>query len=101
MKSPDGQEFENVGCYLDIVENEKLMWTSALAPGFRPKDLDADEVDMTAILELTPNGSGGCTYRAVAIHKDGDTRQRHEEMGFHEGWGIVVDQMEALMKAQV
>jgi uncharacterized protein YndB with AHSA1/START domain len=29
MRSPEGQEFPNVGCYLEIVENEKLIWTQS------------------------------------------------------------------------
>src|SRR5713226_713595 len=36
MRSPEGQTFPNVGCYLEIVENERLIWTNALAPGYRP-----------------------------------------------------------------
>ena len=36
MRSPEGQEFPNVGCYLEIIKNEKLVWTNALTHGFRP-----------------------------------------------------------------
>ncbi|MBS1212447.1 MAG: putative glutathione S-transferase-related transrane protein, partial [Proteobacteria bacterium] len=36
MRSPEGKELQNAGCYLEIVENERLVWTNALAPGFRP-----------------------------------------------------------------
>lgn len=32
MRSPEGQELLNAGCYLEIVETEKLVWTNALAP---------------------------------------------------------------------
>ena len=38
MRSPEGQEIPGEGCYLEIVENEKLVWTNALAPGFRPRN---------------------------------------------------------------
>lgn len=31
MRSPEGQDSSNVGCYLEIVPNEKLIWTSASA----------------------------------------------------------------------
>jgi uncharacterized protein YndB with AHSA1/START domain len=31
MRSPEGKEFPNEGCYLEIVENKKLVWTGALA----------------------------------------------------------------------
>src|SRR5579862_2480847 len=36
MRSPEGQTISNVGCYLEIIENEKLVWTNALEPGYRP-----------------------------------------------------------------
>ena len=35
MLSPEWQEFPNVGCYLEVIQNEKLVWTNALAPGYR------------------------------------------------------------------
>ncbi len=36
MRSPEGEDFPNVGCYLEVVPYERLVWTSALAPGYRP-----------------------------------------------------------------
>ena len=39
------------------------------------------------------SGSGGCTYRAIAVHQDRDGAKQHAQMGFHEGWGTVVDQL--------
>lgn len=98
MRSPEGEEFDNVGCYLEIVPNEKLSWTTELGPGFRPNGGD-DDLPMTAVIELEPNGSGGTRYRAVAIHDDPGTRQRHEEMGFHDGWSTVLDQLVEYVKA--
>ena len=44
MRSPEGQEFPNVGCYLEIIKNEKLVWTNALTHGFRPANPLAGEV---------------------------------------------------------
>ena len=32
LRSPEGEEFPNVGCYLEIVPNERLVWTDALLP---------------------------------------------------------------------
>jgi uncharacterized protein YndB with AHSA1/START domain len=91
MNDPDGQQMaDSTGCFLDIVPNERLVWTSALTTGYRPVD---GFMPFTAVLELSPNGSGGCTYRAIAIHQDPTGRAQHEEMGFHEGWGTVVDQL--------
>ncbi len=93
MQSPEGQAFPNMGCYLEIVPNEKLVFTNALAPGYRP----SEQPFFTAILTLEPTATG-TKYTAVAKHKDQAGRQQHEEMGFHEGWGQTLDQLVALAK---
>jgi uncharacterized protein YndB with AHSA1/START domain len=98
MRSPDGEEFDNVGCYLEVVPNERLSWTSMLGADYRPAAIDPAELQMTAVVELRPNGSGGTHYRALAIHRDADDRKRHEEMGFEEGWGTVLEQLVDLVK---
>jgi uncharacterized protein YndB with AHSA1/START domain len=36
MRSPEGEEFPNFGCYLEVIPNEQLIWTNALQPGYRP-----------------------------------------------------------------
>lgn len=96
MRSPEGEEFPNVGCYLEIVENKKLVWTNALAPGYRPcKPLAAmpcDTFTFTAVLSLEPHEKG-TKYTALVIHGDEEGRRKHEEMGFHEGWGQALDQL--------
>lgn len=91
MNDPDGnQMMDETGCYLEVVPNARLVWTTALTAGYRPQP---GPMPFTAILELVPNGSGGCSYRAIAIHQDPEGRNQHAAMGFHEGWGTVVDQM--------
>lgn len=97
LRSPEGQEFPNVGCYLDIVPNERLIWTDALLPGYRP----SDNPFFTAILKLEAHGSTGTRYTAIAVHRDEAGRKKHEEMGFHEGWGTVADQMVDYIKAKL
>jgi len=94
MRSPEGDEFPNLGCYLDIVPNERLIFTDALLPGFRP----APKPFFTAALILERNGTG-TRYTAYAIHADEAGRETHEQMGFHDGWGTVVDQMVEYIKA--
>jgi uncharacterized protein YndB with AHSA1/START domain len=96
MRGPDGREMPNVGCYLEIVENRKLVWTSALGPGFRPCDaVSCGPFAMTAVITLEPRGKG-TKYVAWVLHKDAAGRKLHEEMGFHEGWGKAFDQLVAL-----
>jgi uncharacterized protein YndB with AHSA1/START domain len=56
MRSPDGQDHPNDGCYLEVVPHERLVFTSALLPGYRPAP-DAP-MPITAYLTLEPVGSG-------------------------------------------
>jgi len=94
MRSPEGQEHDNVGCYLEIVENERLAWTSALAPGYRPvlKATNGPELLFSAIVLLERRGSG-TRYTAIAIHGEESAKQTHEKMGFHDGWATCLEQM--------
>jgi uncharacterized protein YndB with AHSA1/START domain len=96
MRSPEGQEFPNVGCFLDIVPNERLIWTDALLPGYRP----SEKPFFTAILTLEPSGSG-TRYIATALHRDEEGRKRHEDMGFEEGWGTVLNQLVEYIKTKM
>lgn len=95
MRSPEGELYPNVGCYLEVVPNQRLVWTDALLPGYRP----APEPFFTAVVLMDPDGKGGTHYTAIAIHRDEDGRKRHEAMGFHSGWGQVFDQMVEHIKA--
>lgn len=99
MRGPEGQEFDNVGCYLEIVPNQKLVWTGALAPGFRPRPAGGANAPfvMTAIITLQPRGSG-TLYTALVIHGDEEARKAHEKMGFAQGWSKALDQLVALAK---
>ena len=49
MRSREGEEFDNIGCYIDVVPNEKLSWTSVLGPDYRPITADPDELQVTAV----------------------------------------------------
>jgi uncharacterized protein YndB with AHSA1/START domain len=93
MRSPEGQEHPNVGCYLEVLKHEKLVWTDALAPGYRP----AKNPFFTAIITLEPQGKG-TKYTAIAIHKDEEDCKKHETMGFRDGWGKALDQLVAVVK---
>jgi len=97
MLSPEGKEFPNTGCYLEVVENEKLVWTNALAPGFRPCNLTFIDLPFTAMIMLEPHGKG-TKYSAMALHMDGEGRDKHAAMGFGDGWGKALDQLVAMIK---
>lgn len=94
MRSPEGQEFPNVGCYLEVVAPERLVFTDTLAPGWRP----AAKPFFTAIVTFEER-AGGTLYTARALHKDDADRETHEKMGFHDGWGKALDQLIEVAKA--
>ena len=102
MESPEGQRFPGDSCYLEVIKGEKLVWTSALSPGYRPAGPTAAdakecaEILFTAVITITAKGKGS-QYKVVALHGDEANRKRHEDMGFHHGWGAALDQMVALI----
>lgn len=90
----------NIGCYLEVIPNRKLSWTSGLGPDFRPVASSKGEHDfpITAVITLEPHGAG-TKYTAIAMHRDEASRKVHEQMGFEQGWGIAFDQMIELLKS--
>jgi uncharacterized protein YndB with AHSA1/START domain len=100
MQSPDGERFTNTGCYLEVVPHERLVWTNALLPGFRPVPPAAPgSVDFlfTACIELAPDGAG-TRYRATLRHADKAGCRQHREMGFEAGWAAALGQLVALVE---
>ena len=92
MRSPEGKDFPNTGCFLEVAPNERLVWTDALLPGYRP----SEKPFFTAVIELATQGKG-TRYLAPALHRDEAGRQQHEEMGFQKGWGTALDQLVAFV----
>ena len=92
MCSPDGTAFpEKPGCILVVEPQRRLIFTDGLGPLFRPNA----EAFMTA--EITMEAvSEGTRYRALVRHKNAEDRKKHEDMGFFQGWGTCLTQLEAL-----
>jgi uncharacterized protein YndB with AHSA1/START domain len=86
----DGMIMENNGVYLEVIPNEKLVFTDTYTAGWKP----SPEPFMTAILTFADAGPGRTLYRAVARHRTAETAKQHAEMGFYDGWGTVVTQLE-------
>ncbi|MEX6508353.1 SRPBCC family protein [Jiella sp. M17.18] len=90
----DGTVMDNHGVYLEVVEDEKLVFTDAYTEGWKP----APDPFMTAILLLADAPAGGTIYTAIARHRSPESRKAHEEMGFYDGWGTVATQLESYAK---
>jgi uncharacterized protein YndB with AHSA1/START domain len=100
MQGPEGQTIPNCGTFLEIIPNRKLVWTSALLPGFRPHPKIVGEANFaefvfSAMIVLEPHPTG-CKYTAIVIHPDEESCNKHQAMGFHQGWSIALDQLIAV-----
>jgi uncharacterized protein YndB with AHSA1/START domain len=98
MRSPEGQDHPNVGCFLEVVPNRKLVWTDALEAGFRPSRQAAHlGFRFTGVILIEPHGQG-TKYTAIAMHAEEEHRNKHDSMGFQDGWGTALDQLVAHVK---
>jgi uncharacterized protein YndB with AHSA1/START domain len=98
MTGPDGFDTGDggEGCFLEIVDGEKIVWTSALSGGWRPNDPKSDDCNslmFTAVLTLADAGDGKTAYRVVTMHATPEAAKTHADMGFEEGWGQCADQL--------
>ena len=95
MTGPDGFDSAGTGCFLEVVEGERIVWTSALLPGYRPAGAieDCGGFPFSAIVTLEDAGDGRTLYKAVALHRNEADRDTHAKMGFHEGWGTCAAQL--------
>lgn len=92
MNGPDGEVVENSGVYLEVIENHRIVFTDAFTQAWKP----AAKPFMVGIVTFEDLGGGQTRYTAIARHWTVEDRQAHEQMGFHQGWGIAADQMAAL-----
>jgi uncharacterized protein YndB with AHSA1/START domain len=82
------------GCFLEAIPDERLVFTTLLTEGWQPAE---PWLAMTAILTFEAQ-DGGTLYSARVLHKNPEDSRKHEEMGFHEGWGTVMGQLADLLE---
>jgi uncharacterized protein YndB with AHSA1/START domain len=93
MKGPDGEVMPNDGVFLLAEPGRRWITTDAFVKGWLPAGLPF----MTGEVALTPLSDGRTRYVATARHWNEAAMKQHEAMGFHEGWGAVADQLNALL----
>ncbi len=86
----DGPEVPNLGCFLEAVPMERLVWTSMLFPGYRPAVFD--DIPITAIVTMESVGKG-TRYVFTALHRDESDLIKNKESGFYQGTEIAIDQL--------
>jgi uncharacterized protein YndB with AHSA1/START domain len=92
MRGPEGNEIPNRGVYLEVVKNERLVFTDAYIKAWEP----SEKPFITVILTFEDQ-SGKTKYTARVLHWTVADREAHEKMGFQQGWGAATDQLEALV----
>ena len=89
IATSDGQEFPNLGCFLEVVPMERLSWTSMLFPGYRPAVFD--DIPITAIVTMESVGNG-TRYVFTALHRDEADCEKNKSSGWQQGTEIALDQ---------
>lgn len=92
IATADGQVFPNLGCFLEAVPMERLVWTSMLFPGYRPAVFD--DVPITAIITMESEGTG-TRYVFTALHRDEADLEKNKTSGWQQGTEIMMDQFGA------
>ncbi len=80
-------------CFLAVDDLERIVFTNALVGGWRP----AEHPFMTAVITLRDHPEG-TDYAAHVMHRNAADRDMHQELGFHDGWGTVIEQLAALVE---
>ncbi len=89
FNGPDGEKFPNFGAYLEIVPNEKIVFTDAFLPDWEPNPNKM----MVGIITFEALANGGTRYTARALHWSKEACENHAAMGFEDGWNKAFDQL--------
>ncbi|QRM56358.1 SRPBCC family protein [Sinorhizobium sp. BG8] len=92
MLAPDGTEHPHSGVFLELEQDRRIVFTDAFGKDWLP----SQKPFMVAEVILEDLGGGKTRYTAYARHWTVEDCKAHEKMGFHEGWGQVAGQLEAV-----
>ena len=93
MRAPDGTEYPTKGVFLEVVQNERIVFTDAYDAHWQP----SPDIFFTAITTFEALPGGKTRYTARALHWNVANREIHDRMGFHQGWGESLDRLVALV----
>jgi uncharacterized protein YndB with AHSA1/START domain len=96
--SDDGHSFvPHIDAVFLIAEPDvRLVFTNAVDSAWRPAS--PSPVSMVAEIKFAEHPDG-TDYQAVVRHGDPAARDRHEELGFFDGWGAVTEALAALAES--
>lgn len=93
MRDPGGVDMPNTGVYLEVVPNERLVFTNAYTQAWEPS-----ERPFVTFIVTFEDEAGGTRYTARARHWSVADREMHEGMQFQAGWRQCADQLTALLQ---
>lgn len=94
MEAPDGTRMPGEGVFLEVVPNERIVFTDAFLPGWIPQGpFMVGDVTFEA-------KDGGTLYTARVRHWTEEALEKHREMGFEQGWAQVAAQLAELAEAE-
>ena len=97
--SDDGDAFipHTDAIFLVVEPETRLVFSNAIDSARRPAS--PAPVPMTAEISFDEHPDG-TRYRVVVRHGDPAARDRHEELGFFDGWGTVTNALAALAETE-
>lgn len=93
MRAVNGTDFPYQGVYLEVVKNERLVFTNAYTKAWEP----AAKPFTTVILTFEAHADM-TKYTALVRHWSVADRETHEKMGFHTGWPTCAQQLADLVE---
>jgi len=93
MRAPDGSEYPTKGVFLEVAANERIVFTDAFDVGWEP----STDIFFTATMTFEALARDKTKFTARALHWTAENREKHEKMGFHQGWGESFDRLAGLV----
>ena len=91
FNGPNSEKFDNIGVYLEIRPHKRLVSTDAFRPGWIPSERAFTVSE--SLFDEAADGKTKFVFRAM--HWNEEAHKEHEQMGFHDGWATVADQLAA------
>jgi len=93
--STDGEDFQPHldACILGVEDGRRIAFTTGLNGAWRPT---VDGLVMTAVITMSDHPEG-TSYEAIVMHANSAERDRHDKLGFEDGWGTAIRQLGELV----
>ncbi|WP_438483056.1 SRPBCC family protein [Oleiharenicola lentus] len=93
MRAPDGTDYPTSGVFLEIVPNQRIVFTDAFGPSWTTPE----QPFMLGIISFEALPEERTRYTAIARHWSANDREKHTQMGFHQGWSESLDRLVAVV----